>query len=100
MTTYSDEEDDDNDFSEYLLILEEPERPLKEDLSWIRVLKYETKLKYQKRTIDNSCLQYNEILQIRLDGESKATSSYFNSHGLRGHIRITQISSYTRTLTQ
>ena len=97
LRTNFDEEDDDDDFSEELLRLEESEQLLKEDLSRIDVLKSETKRQDQKGTIDNSCLQYNEILQIRLDGASKATSSKFRSHALQKWRKTTQISSCTRT---
>ena len=99
LTTNFDDDDDD-DLSEEFLRLEESERLLKEDWSRMDLLKSETKRQNQKETIDNSCLQYNESLQIRLDEESKATSSKLISHALPGRRRITQISSYTRTRTQ
>ena len=63
LTTNFDDDDDD-DLSEEFLRLEESERLLKEDLSRIDLLKSETKRQNQKETIDNSCLQYNESLQI------------------------------------
>ena len=54
LTPYLDEEDDGNDFSQYLLILEESERLLKNNLSRIDVLKSE-KWNGNKGSIDNSC---------------------------------------------
>ena len=41
---------------------------LKEDLSTIDIIKYETKNQKQKETIDNICIQYSENLQKDLMG--------------------------------
>ena len=84
LTKQIDGGDNDDVFSEDILRLEESERLLKDDLSRIDVLKYETKWKYQKETIDNNCLQYNERLKIRLYGASKSASYKFISHALSG----------------
>ena len=100
LTTNFDEEDDDDNLSDDILRLEESERLLKEDLSRMEIIKSETKRQNQKETIDNSCLQYNEILQIRLDGASKATTSNFSGLALQGRRRITKFSSYNHTRTQ
>ena len=100
LTTDFDEEYDDDDLCKEVMRLKESEQFLKDDLSRIDVLKYETKRKDLKITNDNSCHQYNEISQIRLDGASKATTSKFNSRALQGRRRITQIPSYNHTRTQ